>query len=88
MRPYRPLGERIRCAHILGQRRCGEACGESSEKGSPGNFPLCHAERNFACEEACEKMAYRRFFPKPCGERICVRGMVRGKKKGLPEDIR
>jgi hypothetical protein len=34
--------------------------------------------------KACgKKMAYRRFHPKPCEVRICVRGMVRGKKKGL-----
>ena len=53
----------------------GKRAGNGAKKGPAGNFPLCHAERNFACGEAYEKIwpadefslsrAGRGF---PCGE--------------------
>ena len=56
MRPGIPLRERIRCTHILlGQRRCGEACGERCEKKPTGNFPIMSFGARICVRESVRK---------------------------------
>jgi len=90
MRPGIPLSERIRCTHHI--------TGPTTVRGSVrGNVQINDLQATshyvmlgarLRAGKRAKKNGHRRFFPKPCGERICVRGMVRGKKKGLPVCIR